>query len=72
MTAPVWTTSIRPRTCAHAASLRRTLAPKRGLAAAEQELCAARAARQAGDSWTVLDAALDIAREAAQQRFGDG
>jgi hypothetical protein len=55
-----------------AASFRRILAAKNGLTAAEQELRdAVRAARQAGDSWTVIGAALDITRQAAQQRFGD-
>jgi hypothetical protein len=55
-----------------AASFRRILAARRGLADAERELRdAVRAARQAGDSWTVIGAALDITRQAAQQRFGD-
>lgn len=55
-----------------AASFRRIFTAKRGLAAAEQELRdAVRAARDAGDSWTVIGAALDITRQAAQQRFGD-
>lgn len=55
-----------------AASFRRILAAKNGLAVAEQELRdAVRDARQAGDSWTVIGAALDITRQAAQQRFGD-
>lgn len=55
-----------------AAPFRRILAAKNGLAAAEQELRdAVRAAREAGDSWTVIGAALDITRQAAQQRFGD-
>jgi hypothetical protein len=55
-----------------AASSRRILAARRGLADAERELRdAVRAARQAGDSWTVIGAALDITRQAAQQRFGD-
>lgn len=31
---------------------------------------AVNAARQAGDSWTTIGAALDITRQAAQQRFG--
>ena len=54
-----------------AASFRRILAARHGLAAAEQELReAVRAAREAGDSWTVIGAALDITRQAAQQRFG--
>ena len=55
-----------------AASFRRILAARRSLADAEQELReAVRAARQAGDSWTLIGAALDITRQAAQQRFGD-
>jgi hypothetical protein len=55
-----------------AASFRRILSARRGLAAAEQELRdAVHAAREAGDSWTVIGAALDITRQAAQQRFGD-
>ena len=55
-----------------AASFRRILAARRGLALAEQELRdAVHAARQAGDSWTVIGAALDITRQAAQQRFGE-
>ena len=54
-----------------AASFRRILAARRDLAAAEHELReAVRAAREAGDSWTVIGAALDITRQAAQQRFG--
>ena len=54
-----------------AAGFRRILAARRGLSAAEQELRdAVRAAREAGDSWTVIGAALDISRQAAQQRFG--
>ena len=55
-----------------AASFRRVLAARRGLADAEKELHeAVRAAREAGDSWTVIGAALDITRQAAQQRFGN-
>jgi hypothetical protein len=56
-----------------AAHLRRILAAKRQVAIAEQELRdAVDAAREAGDSWTVIGAALDISRQAAQQRFGHG
>ena len=56
----------------NAASFRRILAARPDLAAAEQELRdAVRAAREAGDSWTVIGAALDTSRQAAQQRFGD-
>lgn len=55
-----------------AASFRRIIAARRNLAAAEDELReAVRAARAAGDSWTVIGAALDTSRQAAQQRFGD-
>lgn len=55
-----------------AASFRRILAARHGLTAAEQELRdAVRAAREAGESWTVIGAALDITRQAAQQRFAE-
>jgi hypothetical protein len=54
-----------------AAPFRRILAARRGPAAAGQELDdAVRAARQAGDSWTIIGAALDTTRQAAQKRFG--
>jgi hypothetical protein len=54
-----------------AAHFRRILAARQNLASAEQELQdAVRAAREAGDSWTVIGAALDTTRQAAQQRFG--
>lgn len=54
-----------------AASFRRIIAAKEKIAEAEQELRdAVRAARDAGDSWTIIGAALDITRQAAQQRFG--
>jgi hypothetical protein len=50
---------------------RRIIRARDALASAEQELHdAVRAARDAGDSWTVIGAALDISRQAAQQRFG--
>ena len=56
-----------------AAHFRRIIAARRDLAAAEQELRdAVKAAREAGDSWTVIGAALDTTRQAAQQRFGNG
>jgi hypothetical protein len=55
-----------------AAHFRRIIAARRNLAAAEQELRdVVRAAREAGDSWTVIGTALDTTRQAAQQRFGD-
>jgi hypothetical protein len=54
-----------------AAHFRRIITARRNLGAAEQELRdAVKAAREAGDSWTVIGAALDISRQAAQQRFG--
>lgn len=54
-----------------AAGFRRIIAARHNLAEAEEELRAAvHAARRAGDSWTVIGAALDITRQAAQQRFG--
>lgn len=54
-----------------AVHFRRILAARRNLASAEQELHdAVRAAREAGDSWTIIGAALDTTRQAAQQRFG--
>lgn len=54
-----------------AAPFRRILAARDNLAKAEDELReAVAAAREAGDSWTVIGAALDITRQAAQQRFG--
>jgi hypothetical protein len=54
-----------------AANFRRILAARANLAAAEQELRdAVQAARHAGDSWSIIGAALDTTRQAAQQRFG--
>jgi hypothetical protein len=54
-----------------AAHFRRILAARDNLAAAEKELRdAVHAAREAGDSWTIIGAALDTTRQAAQQRFG--
>lgn len=54
-----------------AVHFRRILAARQGIVAAEQELRdAVKAARDAGDSWTVIASALDTTRQAAQQRFG--
>jgi len=54
-----------------AAQFRRIIAARRSLAAADHELHeAVKAARDAGDSWAIIGAALDISRQAAQQRFG--
>ena len=54
-----------------AVHFRRIIAARKGVEDAEQELRAAvQAARDAGDSWTVIGAALDTTRQAAFQRFG--
>ncbi|UEJ81965.1 hypothetical protein Bra3105_14075 [Brachybacterium halotolerans subsp. kimchii] len=54
-----------------AAPFRRILTAREELAHAEQELRdSVTAAREAGVSWTVIGAALDTTRQAAQQRFG--
>jgi hypothetical protein len=54
-----------------ATRFRRILAARENLAAAEQELRdAVQDARDAGDSWSIIGAALDTTRQAAQQRFG--
>lgn len=51
---------------------RRIIAARKGIEAAEAELRAAvTAAREAGDSWAVIGAALGTTRQAAFQRFGD-
>ena len=54
-----------------ATHFRRIIAARRGLVAAERELRdAVQAARDAGDSWTVIGAALEVSKQAAQQKFG--
>jgi hypothetical protein len=51
---------------------RRIIAARKGVEEADAELHAAvRAARDAGDSWAVIGAALGTTRQAAFQRFGD-
>lgn len=58
-------------TARDAVHFRRILAARQHLADADAELRdAVNAAREAGDSWTVIAAALDTTRQAAQQRFG--
>lgn len=55
-----------------AAPFRRIIAAKAAVADADTQLReAVRAARGAGESWTVIGAALDVSRQAAQQRFGN-
>lgn len=54
-----------------AVNFRNIIAARQRVADAERELRGAvRAAREAGDSWTVIGAALDTSRQAAYQRFG--
>lgn len=54
-----------------AVHFRRIVAARTALDAADADLRAAvAAARRAGDSWTTIGVALDITRQAAQQRFG--
>ena len=54
-----------------AVHFRRIIAARKKVADADQELRdAVQAARDAGDSWTVIGAALDTTRQAAFQRFG--
>ncbi|HSL57085.1 MAG TPA: hypothetical protein VK866_04515 [Acidimicrobiales bacterium] len=54
-----------------ATHFRRIIAARQRIDEAEHELRAAvQAARDAGDSWTVIGAALDTTRQAAYQRFG--
>ncbi len=63
---------VTTHTARDAAHFRRIIVARQNLAAAEQELRdAVHAARDAGDSWTVIGAALDTTRQAAQQRFGN-
>ena len=53
-------------------NFRRIIAAREYFTDAEVELRdAVRAARDAGDSWTVIAAALDTTRQDAQQRFGN-
>ena len=50
---------------------RRIIAARHAVEDAEKELRAAvAAAREAGDSWAVIGAALDTSRQNAYQRFG--
>jgi len=54
----------------HAVHFRRIIRAREALAATELELHdAVRAAREAGDSWTIIGAALDTTRQDSQQRF---
>jgi hypothetical protein len=54
-----------------AVHFRRIISARKKVAEAEQELRdAVETARDAGDTWTVIGAALDTTRQAAFQRFG--
>lgn len=65
--------TVSPESLRDASHFRRIIAARKGLDAAEQELRdAVAAARAAGDSWTVIGAALGTTKQAASQRFGKG
>ena len=54
-----------------ATNFRRTLAARNGVEGANRHrLTAVEAAREAGDSWTIIGGAPDTSRQAAFQRFG--
>ena len=54
-----------------AAHFRRIIAAKKHVINAEQDLARAVAdARAAGESWTVIGAALGVSKQAAHKRFG--
>jgi hypothetical protein len=54
-----------------AVHFRRIIAARKNVADAQDELRqAVAAAREAGESWTVIGSALDTTRQAAYQRFG--
>lgn len=58
-------------TARDAGAFRRIVAAQRAVTEADRQLHeAVRSARQAGESWTVIGAALDVSRQAAQKRFG--
>lgn len=68
-----WLDSLDPATldARDATGFRRIIAARKAVADANAELHAAvAAAREAGDSWTVIGAALDVTKQAAYQRFG--
>ena len=62
--------SVAPETLRDASHFRRIIEAKNGLEAADRELRdAVAAARAAGDSWTVVGAAMGTSKQAAFQRF---
>lgn len=65
--------AVAPERLRDASHFRRIIEARKGLDAAERELRdAVAAARDAGDSWTVIGAALGTSKQAASQRFGRG
>ena len=62
--------SVAPESLRDATGFRRIIGARQGLESAEKELRdAVAAARAAGDSWTVIGAALGTSKQAAFQRF---
>lgn len=65
--------SLNPRSdhAQDATHFRRIIAAQRALEASREGLArAVNEAREAGDSWTIIGAALGVSKQAAQQRFG--
>jgi hypothetical protein len=62
--------SVAPESLRDASHFRRIIEARKALEAADQELHdAVAAARAAGDSWTVIGAAMGTTKQAAFQRF---
>lgn len=65
--------TVAPESLRDARHFRRIIEARKGLDVAENELReAVAAARDAGDSWTAIGAALGTTKQAASQRFGKG
>jgi hypothetical protein len=61
-----------PADARDATHFRRIIGARQAADAAQDELRAAvQAAREAGDSWVMIGAALGTSRQAARQQFGD-
>lgn len=62
--------SVAPESLQDASHFRRIIAARKVLEAAQQELReAVAAARSAGDSWSIVGAAMGTTKQAAYQRF---
>lgn len=62
--------SVAPESLRDASQFRRIIAARKALEAAQEELRdAVAAARDAGDSWTVIGAAMGTTKQAAFKRF---